>query len=114
MASYYYTDWQAEQMGCACEYHRYEVAHICECGALHSDSPADSDAHRAHDGLTFDSKLVKHGDSARDVFDRLQVIGLLPYGTEAYGKVYDYMADHQERMVKHERRTQVRAAQRSQ
>lgn len=92
----YYFDWQANQAGCDCEFHRYHIAHICECGALYPHIQADCDTHRAHDCIGVDPTFIKHGDTASAVFDRLMLLGLLPYGEAAYGKVYDKMAEIQE------------------
>ena len=88
------TNWQQEQKECECLIHRYHCAHLCECGQLFAHSQSQCDEHRQHDYITFDSELYKHGNTAKDMFDRLSIMGLLPYGTEAYEKVYNYAAEH--------------------
>lgn len=89
----HYTDWQIDQLSCECVFHRYHVAHICECGALYSHSQADCDKHRMHDCLSFDPKEYKHGDKARDVFDRLVAAGTVDLFAPAFRKVYDRFAE---------------------
>ncbi len=77
-----------------CMYHRYHVVHICGCGKLHSHSQGDCDAHRLHKiGIDIPSEYYYHGDTADMLFNRLQIYGLLPYGTKGLENVYDFMAD---------------------
>ena len=92
-----YTDWQIDQLGCDCIYHRYQTVYICGGGKLVSHSQADWDVHRLHpNGINIDSKWYKHDDTASKLFDRMTVYGLLPYGTNEFDTVYSRMADLQE------------------
>lgn len=96
MSTEYFTDWQLEQAGCECVIHRYHVAHLCSCGRVISHSQADWDTHRFHEHMiNFEPKQYKHGDSFRDVFDRLSVAGTLPYGTPAFEAIYTLLAEAQ-------------------
>jgi len=90
----YHFDWQIEQIGCQCIVHRYHVAHICECGKLYSHSQGDCDEHRGHDCINFDPFFYRHGSKAKDTLDLLNVMGLLPYGSEALTKVFNYASDN--------------------
>jgi hypothetical protein len=77
-------------------YHRYHVVHICSCGKLYSHSQAECDEHRLHPiGIDLPSYYLEHGDTAKTLFDRISKWGLMPYGTEGYHNVYDYMANNE-------------------
>lgn len=95
--SIYVADSQTESFACMnnktpCPMHLYHVAHLCECGKLYSHSQSDCDRHRQHRCINFDPIHYSHGETARDVFDKLAVMGTLPYGTESFDAVYDYFA----------------------
>jgi hypothetical protein len=90
----YEFDWQVNQRNCQCWFHRYHAAHICECGKLYDHSQGSCDEHRQHKCVSFDTKYYKHGDKAKDVFDRLMVMGIMPYGTDSFRAVYDYAANN--------------------
>jgi hypothetical protein len=80
-----------------CMMHRYHVVHICGCGTLHSHSQGDCNDHRLHPiGISIPARFCNHGETAHDLFDKLTVYGLLPYGTKGYENVYSYFAEHEE------------------
>ena len=83
-----------EHQDCPCLFHRYHIAHICECGQLYSHSQSECDEHRFHDCISFDSGFYQHGDTAKGVFDKLTFYGVLPYGTKAMEKVYTFACDN--------------------
>lgn len=87
-------DWQIDQLGCECPIHRYHVAHLCECGKVISHSQADWDAHRFHgEMINFSPEQYRHGDSFREVFDRLHARGTLPYGESSFERIYSILAE---------------------
>lgn len=70
------TDWQLNQFGCQCSFHRYHVAHLClSHGKAITHSQADWDAHRSCHLLDFDPSDWKHGDTTKTFIDRLYVSG---------------------------------------
>ena len=81
-------------MKCDCMIHRYHIAHICECGHLLSHSQGDMNEHRHHEMIDFAPEEYKHGQTASQVYNWLQVKGVLPYGTKAHEAVYDYAANN--------------------
>ena len=82
------------QSNTPCIMHRYESVYICGCGQLISHSQGDWDEHRLHPiGISIPSEYYAHGDTAKDLFDRLSVYGELPYFDEGYRNVYNAIAD---------------------
>jgi hypothetical protein len=89
-----YTTEQLEAMVCECEMHRYSVVHICECGRVISHSQGDWNTHKNHGAmLTTPSYHYQHGDTAKTLFDRLHAYGKLDYGSDAFRKIYDVIAE---------------------
>jgi hypothetical protein len=95
----YYEPENAETNDCIesaapCMMHRYNTVYLCSCGALVSHSQGDWNEHRLHtNGISIPARYWNHGESAAELFDKLQVYGLLPYGTVGYSAVYDHFAE---------------------
>jgi hypothetical protein len=93
-------DYQTEECinsSCPCLAHRYHVVHICGCGELYTHSQGDCNDHRLHPvGIDIPSRFYNHGETARGLFDKLMVYGLLPYGAKGLENVYSSMAEREE------------------
>jgi hypothetical protein len=79
-----------------CVIHRYHVVHLCGCGKLYSHSQGDCNEHKLHPiGINIPSRFYNHGETAKQLLDKLQVYGLLPYGENGLNNVYFYFSDNE-------------------
>jgi hypothetical protein len=73
--------------------HRYNTVYLCSCGKLVSHSQGAWNDHRLHpNGISIPARYWNHGETARELFDKLQAYGLLPYGTPGLDNVYLFFA----------------------